>query len=411
VTKPRSDEPMVLQARDLGKVYRLWHGPFARLCEAVTCGAVRGHEERWALRHVALDIPRGAAVGLCGANGAGKSTLLKILSGTTSPSEGRFRCSGRVASLLELGTGFHLDFTGRENVALHGMLTGHSHREVKRALDEIIDFAELGDAIDAPTRTYSTGMGMRLGFAAAMGFDPEVLILDEVFAVGDMYFQKKCVDRLLRFKSGGNTLLFCSHGLYDLRQLCDSALWLESGSVVASGDSVEVTNRYATWQKERTRAGEGATESEVPQDWPRIEGIELLRAGTDERAEVVRTGENLELHLSWRNPDPGAHPIQLGVAFMRQDQTLCAAAGTHLDELSIEGDVGRTILHLPRLALLSGRFTVLVYLFDGDGVFRYQETALAHELVVEAGTVEVGLVRIEHRWEFSAVKRDGEVAA
>ena len=391
----------VLEARELGKLYRLFRSPFARVREALTLGAVRGHDPHWALRDVDLEVPRGAAVGICGANGAGKSTLLKILSGTTSPSEGRYRTSGRVASLLELGTGFHQDFTGRENVLLHGMLAGHSRREVVAATGEIFEFAVRGEAIDAPVRTYSTGMGMRLGFAAAMGFDPEVLILDEVFAVGDMYFQKKCVDRLLRFKESGRTILFCSHSLYDLRQLCERALWLESGRVRCAGDSTLVTNRYAAWQQEQIGAGTSGAAGEQREDWPRIEAIELFTAG-GVRAEGIRTGEDLELHVSWKNPDPEEHSIQLGVTFVRQDRTLCAAAGTHLDGLALEGGEGTTILHLPSFSLLSGRFEVRVYLFDGDGLFRYQESALDRELVIEAGTVEVGLVRIEHRWEVAA---------
>jgi len=391
----------VLEARGLGKRYRLFRSPFARVREVLTLGALRGHDERWALRDVDLTVPRGAAVGVCGANGAGKSTLLKILSGTTAPSEGRHRARGRVASLLELGTGFHLDFTGRENVLLHGMLAGHSRREVERAAGAIFEFAELGEALDAPVRTYSTGMGMRLGFAAALGFDPDVLILDEVFAVGDLYFQKKCVDRLLRFQESGRTILFCSHSLYDLRQLCERALWLDRGRVRLEGDSTLVTGRYAAWQEEeleRERLGEAEA---LRPDWPRIEGVELVDAkGTP--VERVHTGDDLELLVRWRNPDPAAHPIQLGVTFVRQDRTLCAAAGTHLDGLTVEGSEGTAVLHLPRFSLLSGTFEVRVYLFDGDGVFRYQEVALDRELAVDAGTVEVGLVRLEHRWEVAA---------
>lgn len=397
-----------IEAEGLGKAYRVYASPAARLAEAATLGRWRGHRTHWALRGVDLAVRPGAAFGLVGANGAGKSTLLKVLAGTSAPSEGRYRVRGRLASLLELGAGFHLDFTGRENVRTGGVLAGWSAREVERRLDAIADFAELGDAFDAPVRTYSTGMAMRLGFAAALGFEPEVLILDEVFAVGDLYFQKKCVDRLLELRTAGRTILFCSHSLYDVRQLCDEALWLEAGEPRAAGDATTVTNRYAGWQAERVEGERGSAPR--PADWPRLEGAHLVRADGG-AARRVRTGEDLQLRLEWSNPLGAERPIQLGVALVRQDQTLCAAAATHLDGVRLEGRRGEAVLHLPRLALLSGTFTVMLYLFDGEGLFRYVERALEEDLVVESGTDEPGLVRLEHRWELSGPRPDGEVAA
>lgn len=405
-------DDFVLQARELGKCYRLYRGPGARAMEALSGGRIAGHEEHWALRGVELDLKRGVAFGLCGANGAGKSTLLKVLAGTTAPDEGRFRVAGRVASLLELGSGFHQDFSGVENVEMHGVLAGHSRREVRRRMDAILDFAELGDAVHAPVRTYSTGMGMRLGFAAALGFDPELLILDEVFAVGDMYFQKKCVDRLLEFKSSGKTILFCGHSLYDMRQLCDEALWLDGGVPRASGDSVEVTNAYATWQREHI-ASAGDAEPQREADWPRLRAVELRDALSKAPVSRVRTGQDLELACEWENPRAAQGGLQLGVTFTRQDQTLCAAAGTHLDGAldsgaALAGERGRAVLRLPSFALLSGRFCVRVYLFDEAGIFRYEERALDDELIVEAGSAEVGLVRLESSWQLDG---EGEVAA
>lgn len=390
-----------LEAQNLGKAYRVYRGPAARMIEGLTLGAVSGHDLQWALRKVDLQLKRGIAFGLCGANGAGKSTLLKVLAGTTAPTTGRFRSAGRVASLLELGTGFHLEFSGRENVRMNGVLAGHSSREVERRIDAIADFAELGDAFDAPVRTYSTGMGMRLGFAAALGFDPEILILDEVFAVGDMYFQKKCVDHLLAFKERGKTILFCSHSLYDMRQLCDEAVWLEGGNVECRGDATTVTNRYAAWQSAHIKRDVAAAKRE--EGWPRIDAARLIRKDRSP-ATRVQTGEDLELHLRWSNPQGADKKIQLGVAFVRQDQTLCAAAGTHLDGLTVSGSQGEAILHLPRIPLLSGQFTVMLYLFDEEGVFRYEERALQEDLVVEAGTDEVGLVRLEHHWELKSAE-------
>lgn len=398
-----------LQARDLGKAYRVYGGSLGRLREALSLGGSKGHELQWALQGVNLDLRRGEALGLVGANGAGKSTLLKVLAGTSAPTTGRYRVNGRVTSLLELGTGFHQDFSGRENVMMHGVLNGHSRREVRRRTDAILDFAELGEAAEAPVRTYSTGMGMRLGFAAALGFDPEVLILDEVFAVGDMYFQKKCVDRLLEFKEGGKTILFCSHSLYDLRQLCEQALWLEAGEVRGSGSSIEVTNRYAAWQREHIDGlKSGGKKHAKGEDWPRIDGAQLLRADGRDAFEV-QTGEDLTLTIDWSNPRHDQGAIQVGVAFLRQDKTLCAAAGTHLDGVVLSGPKGQLELQLPKLGLLSGSFTVQLYLFDEAGVFRYEERALDQPLVVQTDSREVGLMRLEHRW--NVIEDEREAAA
>ncbi|MFT7670221.1 MAG: ABC-type polysaccharide/polyol phosphate transport system ATPase subunit [Planctomycetota bacterium] len=389
---------VVLEAEGLGKAYRSYKGVGARVLEVLSGGHYHGHELNWALRDVNLKLTRGGAFGLVGANGAGKSTLLKVLAGTTAASAGRYRVSGRVASLLELGTGFHLEFTGRENVIMHGVLNGFSRREAQNRLDGILEFAELGDAIDEPVRTYSSGMGMRLGFAAALGFDPELLILDEVFAVGDMYFQKKCVDRMLNFRSKGKTILFCSHSLYDVRQLCDEALWLGDGEVRCAGDSTTVTNTYAAWQREHIEGGLAQGTQQRPESWPQISAARIEYAD-GAPAQSVRTGESLRVTIEWRNPLADRQPIQLGVAFVRQDKTLCAAAGTQLDRIDLRGASGELVLNLPNLALLSGTFEVMLYLFDGEGIFRYEERALERPLVIQAATKEVGLVRLQHNWE------------
>ena len=170
-----------------------------------------------------------------GANGAGKSTLLKVLwRAPRRRPEGAYRLNdGRVASLLELGAGFHMEFTGRANIMMNGVMMGYTRREMESKMDEVIDFAELGPYIDEPVRTYSSGMGLRLGFSVAVAVDPEILIIDEVFAVGDMYFQKKCIDKIYEFKKRNKTILFCSHSLYDVRQLCDDAVWLDHGETKA----------------------------------------------------------------------------------------------------------------------------------------------------------------------------------
>jgi lipopolysaccharide transport system ATP-binding protein len=393
-----SAHQFAIEAEDLGKIYKRWDGPWSRALEVMSRGRRQGHREVRALEGVSFKLPAGGALGIVGANGAGKSTLLKLLSGTTAPTSGRFRVSGRSASLLELGAGFHPGFSARDNAFQNAVLLGLRAREARRRVEEALEFAELMDVADEPVGTFSTGMGMRLGFAAAMSVEPEVLILDEVFAVGDQAFQKKCVDRLAAFRDGGGSLVLCSHALYDIRQMCDEALWLDNGQLAKAGDACEVTHAYAASQiaEDDVRRVAGAPPQRA--DWPRITGAEVVLSHSGLPARSVQTGEDIELRVTWENPNPVDHPIQLGVGFVRGDQTLCAAAATHHDGVKLTGAGGVCSLRLPRLSLLAGTFLVKLWLFDDAGVFRYQETALDHDLLVRGAEREVGLVRLDHSW-------------
>ncbi|MDF1800249.1 MAG: polysaccharide ABC transporter ATP-binding protein [Planctomycetota bacterium] len=397
-----------LEVEGLGKSYRMYQSPFRRILEAGTGGRVKGHHEFWALKDINFKMRPGTSLGLCGANGAGKSTLLKVLAGTTSPSEGRYRMNGRVASLLELGAGFHMDFTGRANIFMNGIMMGFSRREMAAKVDEIIEFAELGDYIDEPVRTYSSGMGLRLGFSVAVAVDPDILIIDEVFAVGDMYFQKKCVDRIYDFKRKGKTILFCSHSLYDVRQMCDDAIWLKNGNVAAIGNSVYTTNEYTSFQRDHIHEdGENPLSGEYPdispemlagRKLPKVLDARMYRVGTDDEAYEVNSGDSIELRIWWQNPDPAETPINLGMGLLRQDMTTCGGHGTHLDGVKLEGTSGCTVLRMPNLRLLAGQFLVPILLMDGEGVHKYQEFLLPENLVVRNETKEVGLFRFEHEW-------------
>jgi lipopolysaccharide transport system ATP-binding protein len=402
-----------IECQGLGKAYRLYGSPLRRIGEALSFGAWRGHHEFWALREVDFALRRGGALGLCGANGAGKSTLLKLLAGTTRPSAGRFRIGGRVASLLELGAGFHLDFTGRANIMINGIMMGYSRREMQAKIPEIIEFAELGAHIDEPVRTYSSGMGLRLGFSVAVAVDPDVLIIDEVFAVGDMYFQKKCVDRIYEFRRRNKTIVFCSHSLYDVRQLCDEALWLREGRVAGNGSAVAVTNDYSAFQVAHIDEHRKATSVSFPGELvatpadagaagrgplPRVLDARVYRLGTDEEVREVSSGDSIEVRVWWENPAPERTPIHVGMAFVRQDMTTCYGTGTHFDGVALAGARGCTVLELPRLALLSGQFLLPVFLFDGAGVHKYQEHVVTEPLVVRSPTRDIGLMRLEHAW-------------
>ena len=414
VSRPKPEAG--IQVEGLGKCFRMYRRPMHRIVEAVTLGKAKRHDEFWALRGVEFDLLRGQSLGLVGANGAGKSTLMKVLARITDPTEGRIKMNGRVASLLELGAGFHLDFTGRANIVMNGVMMGYSRRQMESRMDEIIEFAELGAYIDEPVRTYSSGMGLRLGFAIAIAIDPDILIIDEVFAVGDMYFQKKCVDKIYEFKKQNKTIMFCSHSLYDVRQLCDQGLWLRKGEPAAYGDSVFVTNEYTAFQRDhigdRTEVvGDNVptvqtaledNEATKPRPLPKIHDARIYRMGTDEECYQCTTGDSLELRVWWENPDPVEMPVNLAVAFMRQDMTTAGGMGTHLDGLKLEGHGGCTVLEIPDIQLLSGQMLVPVLLMDEAGVHKYQEFLMPENLVIRTATKQIGLFLIEHRWRFDA---------
>ena len=229
---------------NVGKSYRRYARSWHRLCEWASGGRLVWHEAFWALRGITFSVPPGESVGIIGLNGAGKSTLLKILTGTTQPTEGQVQIGGRMAALLELGMGFHPDFTGRQNVMIAGQLMGLSVREITTLMPDIEGFAEIGQYIDQPIRTYSTGMAVRLAFSVATAARPEVLILDETLSVGDAYFQHKCIRRIKEFQEGGTTILFVSHDPTAVKTLCGRALLLDGGRLIQDGPPDRVLDYY-----------------------------------------------------------------------------------------------------------------------------------------------------------------------
>ena len=238
----RTGTQVSIKVNDLGKRYKLYAKPSDRLMEILFRSS--RHKAFMSLEQVSFEVSKGESLGIIGDNGAGKSTLLKILAGTLSPSAGTVSIQGRVAALLELGAGFHQEFTGRQNIYLNAALLGLSETEIGNREQEILDFAELGQFIDQPIKTYSSGMVVRLAFSIATSVDPDILVIDEALSVGDQYFQKKSLDRMLRFKECGKTIVFCSHSMYTVNLLCNRAIWLEQGQLREQGLSTEVTANY-----------------------------------------------------------------------------------------------------------------------------------------------------------------------
>ncbi|MBK8100308.1 MAG: ABC transporter ATP-binding protein [Planctomycetes bacterium] len=403
-----------IEVQGLAKTYRIYGNPWHRLIERMPWVKGPMHREIPALRDISFQIEPGQCVGVVGRNGAGKSTLLKILTGTTFPTRGRYTLRGRVAALLELGAGFHQDFTGRENIFMNAAMLGFSRQEARRKFDEILAFSELGEFIDAPIRTYSSGMGARLGFSVAVATDPDVLIIDEILAVGDLQFQRKCVDKIWDYKARGKTMFFCSHSLYDVRQICEQAIWLRDGRVQMMADSVMVTNEYATWETgKRDHPDQAGFETmpaaqfdpkNPPEDehHPRILSAQLIDPKTGQPREVFAPGDDVAVRLHIRN---ARKPETLGVAIgvMRSEGTLCFAHQSQFDGLQFDHEECFVTLHLKNLCLLSGEFNLPVWLLDHRGVHRFHERPVEQKLLVQNRTKDLGLFLQQHEWQVERV--------
>ena len=233
-----------IRAEGIGKFYKRYANRWSRLAEWLDPSENERHQKHWVLRDISFDIRAGESIGIIGHNGAGKSTLLKIITGTTQPSTGKAEITGRVAALLELGMGFHPDFTGRQNAYMSGQLLGYSIAEIATRMGEIEAFAEIGDYIEQPVRTYSSGMQVRLAFSVATCIRPDILIVDEALSVGDIYFQQKCFERIDGFAKAGTTLLFVSHAMGTILNLCDRAIFLKAGRVEFDGDPKSAVDLY-----------------------------------------------------------------------------------------------------------------------------------------------------------------------
>ena len=235
---------VAVRVHEVSKSFRLYRERNQTMKSAVMRGRTSVHEDFWALRDVTFEVPVGSTFGLIGSNGSGKSTLLKCLANIYYPNEGSITHFGRIAAMLEVGSGFHSELSGRENIFLNGSILGMSKREVLRKYDEIVDFSGVEKFIDQPVKNYSSGMYVRLGFAIAINVDPEILIVDEVLAVGDAEFQEKCFEKFRDFRRSGRTVILVSHAMSSVRQLCDRAVWLEQGTLRAAGDAASTIAAY-----------------------------------------------------------------------------------------------------------------------------------------------------------------------
>jgi lipopolysaccharide transport system ATP-binding protein len=401
-----SSEPRI-SLSGVGKMYPEFSHPVKHLMHLLPGGGrwVRPVKYHHALSEVSLEVCPGECLGIVGRNGAGKSTLLQLVAGIMSPSSGELVVRGRVAALLELGAGFNPRFTGRENIMLNGVLLGLSHAEIVAHIDEIIEFSELGEKVDHPVSTYSSGMFVRLAFAVATAVMPDVLIIDEALSVGDGAFAKKSFDRIMAMKDRGVTILFCSHATYHVDTVCDRAVWLDHGvirSIGPTADTLDAYNQFLVQSKRQADFNEAAGVAETCVG--KLIRLQLLLANKPltsiDGVVPVKSGETglsiqIQGFLSFDLLSPN-----IGVVFNDASGHNVTSCGTHVDDVSIDrGADGHFHLEckFPELPLLRGVYTIHVFLLCERGIHIYDTRQVA-TLKITQDDPSLGVFRIPHVW-------------
>lgn len=368
-------------------------------------------EEFWALRDVSFEVKQGEVVGIIGRNGAGKSTLLKILSRITEPTKGRVRIRGRLASLLEVGTGFHPELTGRENVYLNGAILGMSRTEIQRKFDEIVSFAEVERFLDTPVKHYSSGMYVRLAFAVAAHLEPDILVVDEVLAVGDVAFQQKCLGKMGSFSEVGTTVLMVSHNMGAVRDLCSRAIVLDAGRLLKDGRSSEVITTYlqtsstsrAKWRRDSKYTSAAA-----------VIAISITSPGDDEKAEfVIGDAIHVDMEIDFTNPIP--HP-QFGVQIHSDDGTAILDLRTRHNGPDIPLAVGRVgiSMRVDALNLYPGKYYLSPWVTDASSnVLDWREYCLTFTVLPRLGpfgdmrlNLNLGKYHVTAQWDWRVISYD-----
>jgi len=363
-------------------------------------------EELWALKDVSFAVERGKTLGIIGPNGSGKSTILKLISRILEPTSGHIAVQGRVSALIELGAGFHPDLTGRENIYINGSVLGFSRKEMKAKFDRIVEFSELEKFIDVPIKHYSSGMHMRLGFAVAIHVDPEILLIDEILAVGDQAFQNKCLGKIAELKSQGVTILFVSHDLEAVRNLCTSAIWLENGVIQEMGTVDRVIDCYLNnvtalteerlgWPRRvednENRWGSGEVE---------ITEVRFLDAEGRERR-AFRTGEKMVVRLRYHAHAEVKHPV-FGIAIYSRDGVHINGPNTKFSDYVVESvkGVGEIDYIVDMLPLLEGTYELSAVVYDQDCLHAYDHHHRMYSFIVQRGEVKerYGMIYIPCKW-------------
>jgi lipopolysaccharide transport system ATP-binding protein len=393
-----------IAARGLSKCYHLYERPADRLKQMLWRGRRRWFREFWALRGVDLVVQPGEVVGVVGRNGAGKSTLLQLVCGTVTPTSGSVAVDGRVSALLELGAGFHAEFSGRENVYLAAALQGLTREEIDERYEAIVDFSGVREFIDQPVKTYSSGMFVRLAFAVATSLDPDVVVIDEALSVGDGEFARKSFDRIMALRDAGAAILFCSHSMYQVEALCSRALWLARGEVKMLDSASAVASAYGaalTSEMRGAAAAGGAPAAAPAAGTGRILGVMASADGLSGTTLPIASQKSTLAVTVEFAIDPSLPPPSVALGIADAAGTTVASVATHFDGVrtSVAPDGrGRATVVFPKLPLLKGRYSITSFLGCENGIHVYDFAERSVQLIVEQDSLAQGVVALPHEW-------------
>ena len=391
----------VIEINHLTKKYDMYKKPSDRLKEALSPTRKTYHEVFYALNDVNVKVEKGEMIGFIGENGSGKSTILKIITGVLTPSEGEVKIEGNIAALLELGSGFNPEYSGYENIFLNGMVLGYSREEMAEKVDDIINFADIGDHLYQPVKTYSSGMFVRLAFAVAINVDPDILIVDEALAVGDLEFQLKCMEKFTELRNAGKTILFVSHDVNAVRRFCDRVYWLKNGVVEAEGETMEITENFLKKKSLKTVDRENSSSEDFSAyDIVEVKSAELLD-GNLQPLEIVEQDSKVVIKVVYNVKDDSIKKPVLGVAIRTVDNNYVCGLNTLLDEESIPWKKGENVFYLEyeKMALLGGEYYFDVALFEENATVPLVYKTRYLTMFISGKYVGEGIVVLDHKWK------------
>ncbi|MFJ4289064.1 ABC transporter ATP-binding protein [Cupriavidus sp. NPDC089707] len=405
--KDKAESAIAISVKNISKAFDVYEKPYHRLMQFFSPRPQTWSRQFWALHDVSFEVKKGETVGIIGRNGAGKSTLLQIITRTLSPTSGEIAVNGRVAALLELGAGFNMEFTGRENVFMNGMLLGMSKEELADKYDEIVAFSGIGHFVDQPVKTYSSGMFARLAFSVAVYSEPSVLIVDEALSVGDSAFQEKSVTRMKEIRDSGTSILFVTHSLPIVRNFCDRAVWLEKGSVKAVGERLSICEQYQITVDEEVRrdkvSSNPSTRSEKKPDCVLDKKIQVVKVATDQVRYPMGGDIGIEISLQFMTEPP---PYGVGVLIHDVRGNLVAVLNTLRDDLVLTERHDMVSLEIRNNHFSPGEYAITVAISDADAMFPYDRVDHVCQFFVAGEysqrglpTVE-GYVRCVHEWSY-----------
>ena len=399
-----------IEVKDVKKKFKVYLDKGSQLKERILFQSRNKYEDRWVLNGVSFKVKKGEAIGLIGHNGCGKSTTLKLLTKIMYPNSGSVELKGRVSSLIELGAGFHPDMSGRENIYTNASIFGLSRKEIDKRMDDIIQFSEMAEFLDNPVRTYSSGMYMRLAFSVAINVDADILLIDEILAVGDVNFQTKCFEKLREIKAKGTTIVIVSHSLAQIEQICDRSIWLQDGLLRAEGSPYDVHPEYLAYMGEKRQEileqESEKSNSEVEKDneknrWgngnARIQQIELTNQD-GVKQKVFAVGDDINIKIKYMVSEYVADAV-VGIGIFRSDGVHCYGTNTRIDKLkkyNLNQD-GEICIKLQNVKLLQGDYSIDLAIESGVStpVDYYRE---ATTFSIYSVLQDIGISRIEHQW-------------